>query len=421
MGRAFVAVRDGEVAAESLGVDLLRTKALAFGISGFYAGVAGGLYSAMLNFVAPEGFDLFQMVLQKAMIVVGGLGSITGSLLGAGVIIVLLEALRAFKGLQEIVFGGLLVFFVLFMRGGLIAVIKRHLSGWEEPLRMAGPAAAAPEPAANPGARERGRPMSATVLSVRDLHIGFGGVRVLEGIDLDVKQGEIRGLIGPNGAGKTTLLNVICGIHRPQRGDVFLDGSSIVGLKPSAIAQRGLGRTFQTSQLFRGMTVLENMMTGLHRRNRTGLFSAGLDLKRRRREEAGMEEAARSSLAFVGMSQFADRQATALSFGQQRLVEIARTLIGEPKIVLMDEPAVGLSANRLTELDALLRRIRDQKGVTLILIEHVIRLVMGVCDQVTVLSSGRRIADGPPQAIREDRHVIEAYLGKELRARHQAS
>ena len=148
VGRAFVAVRDGEVAAESLGVDLLRTKALAFGISGFYAGVAGGLYSAMLNFVAPEGFDLFQMVLQKAMIVVGGLGSITGSLLGAGVIIVLLEALRAFKGLQEIVFGGLLVFFVLFMRGGLIAVIKRHLSGWEEPLRMAGPAAA--------GSRARG-------------------------------------------------------------------------------------------------------------------------------------------------------------------------------------------------------------------------------------------------------------------------
>ena len=147
VGRAFVAVRDGEVAAESLGVDLLRTKALAFGISGFYAGVAGGLYSAMLNFVAPEGFDLFQMVLQKSMIVVGGLGSITGSLLGAGVIIVLLEALRAFKGLQEIVFGGLLVVFVLFMRGGLIAVIKRYVPGWEEPLRMAGPAAPAPEPA----------------------------------------------------------------------------------------------------------------------------------------------------------------------------------------------------------------------------------------------------------------------------------
>jgi len=262
--------------------------------------------------------------------------------------------------------------------------------------------------------------MSTSVLSVHDLHIGFGGVKVLDGIDLEVKPGEIRGLIGPNGAGKTTLLNVVCGIHRPQRGDVLLNGTSIVGRKPSAIARLGLGRTFQTSQLFRGMTVLENMMTGLHRRTRTGLFAAGLDLKRRRREEAQMEEAALSALAFVGMSQFAERPATALSFGQQRVVEIARTLIGDPTIVLMDEPAVGLSANRLAELDTLLRRIRDQKGVTLILIEHVIRLVMDVCDQVTVLSSGRRIADGPPQAVRNDRNVIEAYLGKELRARHQA-
>jgi branched-chain amino acid transport system ATP-binding protein len=263
--------------------------------------------------------------------------------------------------------------------------------------------------------------MSAAVLSVRDLHIGFGGVKVLDGIGLEVKPGEIRGLIGPNGAGKTTLLNVICGIHRPQKGDIVLDGTSVVGRKPSAIARLGLGRTFQTSQLFRGMTVLENMMAGLHRRTRTGLFAAGFDLKRRRREEAEMEAAARSALAFVGMSEFAERPATALSFGQQRVVEIARTLIGEPKIVLLDEPAVGLSANRLVELDTLLRRIRDQKGVTLILIEHVIRLVMGVCDQVTVLSSGRCIADGPPDAVRNDRNVIEAYLGKELRARHQAS
>jgi branched-chain amino acid transport system ATP-binding protein len=260
--------------------------------------------------------------------------------------------------------------------------------------------------------------MTQPMLSVQDVTVQFGGVRVLDGIDLDVRAGEIRGLIGPNGAGKTTLLNVISGIHAPQTGKIFLDGEPIGGSNPSEIARRGIGRTFQTSKLFRGMTVLENMMTGLHRKTTAGIFGSGLRLRRTISEEREIEAQVRRSLEFVGMSHFADRRGTELSFGQQRVIEIARTLISEPKVVLLDEPAVGLSLNRLAEFDLLLRRIRDDKGVTLILIEHVIRLVMDVCDKVTVLSSGKVIADGEPDQVRNDGQVIEAYLGKELRARY---
>ena len=260
-----------------------------------------------------------------------------------------------------------------------------------------------------------------SILSVDDASISFGGVHALVDVTVDIEPGEIVGIIGPNGAGKTTLLNVVCGMTPPDKGRITLGGTVITGWKPSRVAGMGLGRTFQASQLFPGMSVLENMMTGMHLGSSAGLFAAAFHTKRMRHEEVMMREKAMESLDFVGLADYADQPGDALSFGQQRIIEIARTLINEPKVVLLDEPAIGLSINRVAELDELLRRIRDEKGITLVMIEHVIRLVMGVSDRIVVLNSGRKIADGKPEEIRQDRQVIEAYLGTQVDAERAAS
>jgi len=253
-------------------------------------------------------------------------------------------------------------------------------------------------------------------LETRGLSLDFGGIRALDGIDLDVASGEIRGIIGPNGAGKTTLLNAICALTPASSGEVLLDGRSLKGLKASQVATRGIGRTFQTSLLFGGMTVLENVMTGLHQRLKANVLTAALGFAHVGREDREARERALQALDFVKMRPFAERDGRALSFGQQRLVEIARALVSEPTVLLLDEPAVGLAPPRVEELDLLLRRIRDERGITIVMIEHVIRLVMGVCDRVTVLNSGVKIAEGTGDEIIANTEVQEAYLGTAIDA-----
>lgn len=244
----------------------------------------------------------------------------------------------------------------------------------------------------------------------------FGGVVAVDGVSFKVAAGEVVGIIGPNGAGKTSLLNMVSGLTRPTAGTVEFDGQPVTGTPPHVIARRGLARTFQTSRLFPGLTVIENLMTGLHIHSRAGVLDSAFRTPRMRREEAELREKAMDALEFVGFAHYADRPGDGLSFGEQRIIEIARALIAEPKVVLLDEPAVGLSIVRLAELEVLLRRIRDEKNVTLVMIEHVIRLVMSVADRIIVLDAGKKIAEGPPGVVRRDPAVIEAYLGRRRNA-----
>ena len=395
LGRSMQAVRDNDLAASTCGIDVLRTKVAAFGLSAVLGALGGGLFAGGFRYISPDQFSFAESIVMLTMALLGGVQSPFGALIGTGVLVILPEWLRFLRQVYLAVYGAAVILIMVFLPDGLWGFVA------QQARRRARPVTGAVAPL--PLLARRGEATAEAVLDVAGLAKHFGGLRALDGVDLKVRRGTVHALIGPNGSGKSTFINVVTGLYRPTAGRIGFAGRDITNLAPHERNRAGLARTFQNIRIFRGMTVLENVMVGAER---PGNDVAG--------DGAAVAGRALAALEFVGLRGDAHRMVSTLSYGHQRYVEIARALAGTPEMLLLDEPAAGLNMTEKVALGDLLRRLKGH-GLTILVIDHDMNLVEQVADHITVLNFGRRIADGGPREVLAHPDVIAAYLGEPRR------
>jgi len=429
IGRAWMAIREDEIAAAAMGIDRVRYKLLAFAMGAAFAGATGTLYVAKLQTATPEMFMFPVSVMILVMVVFGGIGSVWGVVVGALLLQILqswfledlsgwLHALGRLLGVDwlqrvelassiELIFGLILVLMMLYRRQGLIPAVRRvpALSLDEQDVR---PARAG---FAEPITPDHGAGLP--LLEIADLTVRFGGLVALQSVEISVPERAVVAVIGPNGSGKSTLFNVVSGLVPADRGNIRFAGKEIGRLPPHMVLERGIVRTFQNIRLFPNLTVLENILVGMHARLDTGPVGAVLRLPATRREEAEARERAVEILALFGnrLLPRADHPAASLSYANRRRTEIARALAARPRLLMLDEPTAGMNPAETMELAHRIKRLNRQ-GLTILLIEHKLDVVAMLADNVVVLDHGEKIAEGAPDAMRRDKAVIRAYLGR---------